>query len=347
MHLPVLTNARHTAESAVSATTATPPPLRDHFGRGIGYLRLSLTKACAMRCLYCRPAMLEQPRDEPQLTPGEIEALVRHLAERHGLSKVRLTGGDPTSRREFKDILARVARVSGIDDLAITTNGLTLRRHAQAYADAGLKRLNISLDTLDPERFATLTGVDQLDRVIEGIDAAKKAGLDPVKLNTVVVRDRNESDLPGLVHFAADRGLEARFIELMPMGPLAEKWAERYVPEFEIWRALEPIVEQAQPLEQGSDAARRYRVRLSDGRWVTVGVITPMSCNFCANCNRIRIASDGTLYPCLMDEPADSLLPAVRPFDGELLDRYLADGLAGKRAEHPHDGFVTMTHIGG
>lgn len=300
-----------------------------------------------MRCTYCRPAMLTQPTDEAQLTPDEIEKLVQHLADRHGLYKVRLTGGDPTSRREFTDILSRVANVPQIQDIAITTNGLTLPKRAQDYADAGLKRINISLDTLDPALFAQLTGLDQLDRVLEGIEAAKAAGLSPIKLNTVVVRNQNEADLPSLVRFAADQGLEARFIELMPMGPLAENWSERYVPEFEMHRQIEPILVDSRSLEQGSDAARRYEVRLDDDRWVTIGFITPMSCNFCASCNRIRIASDGTFYPCLMDEPADSLLPAIRPFDGNLLDEYLARGLAGKRAEHPHDGFVTMTHIGG
>jgi cyclic pyranopterin phosphate synthase len=321
--------------------------LADTLGRSIGYLRLSLTKACAMRCTYCRPAMLTQPKNEAQLTADEIDRLVRHLAEHHGLYKVRLTGGDPTSRPDLTEIIHRVARVPQIEDLAITTNALTLPKRAREYADAGLKRINISLDTLDRERFAALTGLDQRDRVLEGIDAAEQAGLSPIKLNTVVVKDQNEQDLPSLVRFAADRGFEARFIELMPMGPLAEQWAERYVPESRMREIIEPMLIDSRPLEQGSDAARRYEVRLDDGRSATIGFITPMSCNFCASCNRIRVASDGTLYPCLMDEPADSLLPAIRPFDRGELDRLIAKGLAGKRAEHPHDGFVPMTHIGG
>ena len=324
------------------------PPLRDTFGRGVGYLRLSLTKACAMRCTYCRPAKLEHPKDEPMLEADEIETLVRHLAQEHNLSKVRLTGGDPTSRADLTDILARITRVPGIEDVALTTNGLTLPKRAAEYADAGLKRINISLDTLDPQRFAELTGVDGLSRVLEGIEAAQTAGLQSIKLNTVVVKNQNEEDLPDLVRFAAARGLEVRFIELMPMGPLASNWAERYVPEVQMHRVLAPHILDWQLLDQGHDAARRYRVTLNDGRRTTIGFITPMSCNFCASCNRIRVASDGTLYPCLMDAPADSLLPALRPrLDGRKLDALIARGLAGKRAEHPHDGVATMTHIGG
>lgn len=322
--------------------------MQDAHGRHIGYLRLSLTKACAMRCLYCRPATLGQPRGQTLLAPSEIHQLVQHLARRHGLSKVRVTGGDPTSRPELIEILRRIASVAGIEDLAMTTNGLTLARHAGDYVAAGLRRVNISLDTLDPDRFARLTGVDALERVLAGIRAARDAGLGPIKLNTVVVRGHNEGDLIDLVRFGADEGLTVRFIELMPMGPLADQWAERYVPEAAMRERLSPFVAHWEALEQGHDAARRYRVRLRDGRRATIGFITPMSCNFCGACHRIRVAADGALYPCLMDEPRGTLLPAIRPrFDGDALDAILAEGLAQKRAEHPHDGFVTMTHIGG
>lgn len=335
----------------VLPSSAPAPPdgaLVDRLGRGVGYLRLSLTKACAMRCVYCRPARIAGVRGEPTLSPDEIGSLVEHLADRHGLHKVRLTGGDPTSRRELTEIIGRVASVAGVRDLAMTTNGLTLAHRAREYCDAGLRRVNISLDTLHPERFAGLTGVDGLERVLRGIDAAREAGLWPIRLNTVVVRGQNERDLPDLVQFAAANGFEARFIELMPMGPLASSWRRRYVPEADMRAALDPIVRTWSPIEQGHDAARRYRVILEDGSETTVGFITPMSCNFCAACNRIRVAADGVLYPCLMDKPAGSLLPALRPrFDPDLLDAILAGGLRSKRDEHPHDGYAVMTHIGG
>lgn len=322
--------------------------LQDVYGRRIGHLRLSLTKACAMRCTYCRPALLSHPRDEAKLSVDEIEYLVRHLAVHHGLHKVRLTGGDPTSRPELTEIIGRIAAVPGIDDLAMTTNALTLPHRAREYAHAGLHRINISLDTLNPRRFAKLTGVDGLSRVLDGIDAAEAAGLLPIRINCVVVRGQNEQDLPSLVRFAAERGFEVRFIELMPMGPLADQWADRYVPESQMRCQLNEIVRHWQPLEQGHDAARRYGVTLDDGAQATLGFITPMSCNFCAACNRIRVAADGMLYPCLMDKPVHSLLPALRPwFDGARLDDLIAAGLQQKRQEHPHDGFVVMTHIGG
>lgn len=322
--------------------------LSDSTGRRLKYLRLSLTKACAMRCTYCRPERLARHVGSDMLNPEEIERIARHLVDRHGLEKIRLTGGDPSSRRELVQIIQRLAAIEGIHDLALSTNGLTLQRAAHVWAEAGVHRVNVSLDTLDPRRFEQLTGVAGLDRVMDGIDAAARAGLSPIKINTVVVRGENDHDLPSLVGFAADRGLTIRFIELMPMGPLSDQWSERYVPEGEMRERLDPLVESWELLEQGSESARRYRVSLRDGRRATIGFITPMSCNFCANCNRVRIAADGELYPCLMDEPAGSLLPAIRPnFDADHFDALLAAGLNQKADEHPHDGFAVMTHIGG
>lgn len=301
-----------------------------------------------MRCTYCRPTWLEQPRGEAMLTPEEIELLVRHMVDRHGLHKVRLTGGDPTSRRELVEIIERIAGIEGIDDLAMTTNGLTLSRMAKTYADAGLMRINLSLDTLDAPRFARMTGIDGLTRVLRGLDAALDAGLAPIKLNSVVLRGDNDVDMPSLVRFAAAKGIETRFIELMPMGPLVNSWADRYVSEAEMRKRLDPIVDHWHPLDQGHDAARRYRCTLDDGSVAVVGFITPMSCNFCADCNRMRITADGTLYPCLMDEPRGTLLHAIRPtFDPDAIDHAIRDSLKQKQAEHPHDGFVVMTHIGG
>lgn len=346
MRLPVLDSP--TFALPATRRAARRRGLADTHGRRIGYLRLSLTKACSMRCTYCRPEWVRNTRGETLLSVDEIDQLVRHLASRHGLRKVRLTGGDPTSRGELTEIIDRVAAVRGVHDLAMTTNGLTLERRAREYAAAGLRRVNISLDSLHRERFAALTGVDGLPRVLRGIDAAIDAGLWPVRLNTVVVRGHNEQDLPSLVRFAAERELDIRFIELMPMGPLAPRWSDRFVPESRMRIILNSCVVDWAPIEQGHDAARRYRALLDDGREVVVGFITPMSCNFCAACNRVRIAADGALYPCLMDEPVGSILPALRPaFDGDLLDALLLQGLEHKRAEHPHDGHGVMTHIGG
>ena len=322
--------------------------MKDRHDRPIGYLRFSLTAACQMRCTYCRPDWLRGCDRAGELNATEIEAVVQHLVARHGVHKVRLTGGDPTARPDLMEIIERIASIDGVRDLAMTTNGLTLARHAEDYRRAGVQRVNVSLDSLDAGTFKRMTGVDGLNRVLAGIDAALEAGLQPIRLNTVVLAGENDHDLPELVRFAAARGLEIRFIDLMPMGPLADQWAERYVPESRMRQRIDPIVAHWQPIEQGHDSARRFHLRLDDGSRATVGFITPMSCNFCAACNRLRLTSDGKIYPCLMDEPRGSFLPAVRPsFDGDFFDRLLADALSAKAPEHPARGVAVMTTIGG
>ena len=320
----------------------------DHQNRHIGYLRLSLTSACQMRCAYCRPDWLRGCDQSSQMTPTEIESVVRHLVSLHGVHKIRLTGGDPTVRPDLVEIIERIARIDGVCDLAMTTNGLTLARDAEAYRRAGLHRVNVSLDSLDPDTFRRMTGVNGLGIVLRGIDAAIKAGLQPVRLNTVVLAGENEHQLPDLVNYAAVHGLEIRFIELMPMGPLAEQWADLYVPESIMHQRLDPFVEHWQLQEQSHDSARRYHLRLTNGKAVTVGFITPMSCNFCGACNRLRLTADGGIYPCLMDQSQGSFLPALRPvFDPDHFDRLLAGALASKSPEHPAQGVSIMTTIGG
>lgn len=322
--------------------------MRDPFGRTIEYLRLSITKACELRCVYCRPASVSLASDEPELTPGEIESLVRHLVERHALKKVRLTGGEPTNRPDLLEIVQRLGRVGGLEELALTTNGLRLAELAKPLKEAGLKRVNVNLDTLVREKYERMAGADGLPRVLAGIQAAVASGLEPVKLNTVVVRGENEYEIPELTLFAIKNGLEIRFIELMPMGPLAERWQERFVPESEMRQQLSDLVTTWRPSLQGPNPARRYRAGLPFGRKGHVSFVTAMSCPFCNACNRIRIAADGTLYPCLMDRPAGSVLPALRPgLNANLLDELLEKGLGQKAKEHPEVGPGVMTHIGG
>jgi GTP 3',8-cyclase len=322
--------------------------MNNRHDRQISYLRLSLTAACQMRCTYCRPDWLRGGRDANQLTAAEIESVVRHLVSHHGLSKVRLTGGDPTARPDLVEIITRLAGIDGINDLAMTTNGLSLARFASDYAAAGLHRVNLSLDSLDPVTFERMTGIDGLALVRRGIDAAIDAGLKPIRLNTVVLAAENDAELPDLVRFAAERDLQICFIELMPMGPLADHWAERYVPEATMRQRLDPIVTHWRPIALAHDSARRFLLTLDDQRQVTVGFITPMSCNFCAACNRLRLTADGNIYPCLMDEPRGSFMSAVRPaFDGHAFDRLLVKALAAKAPEHPTRGVAVMTTIGG
>jgi len=320
--------------------------MKDGLGRQVRYLRLSLTPACSMRCVYCRPAAYTGGTDG-WLSPTEIQMLVGHLVQRHGLKKVRLTGGEPTARPDLLDIVRRLHSALELSDLAMTTNGLTLARDAAALVDAGLSRVNVSLDSLNVGRSRSMTGVAGLHRVLAGIEAARKAGLSPVKLNTVVVRGENDAELGDLVHFAALEGLEIRFIELMPMGPLASQWQRRFVPESEMRDRMGDTVLRWEPLPYEGGAARRYRAHLKNSV-ATVGFITAMSCNFCAHCDRIRIAADGSYYPCLMDTLTGNILPALRPaFDPAGLDRILANGLRAKATEHPATGVAVMTALGG
>lgn len=323
--------------------------IADSFGRTIDYLRLSLTRACEMRCCYCRPKALSHDRSTAAvLTVDEIVFLVRHLVVHHGLKKVRLTGGEPTARPELAEIVCRLSAIEQIGELVMTTNGLALTRQAAVLAHAGLHRVNVSLDSLDPQTFARITGVDGLDRVLSGIDAALAAGLKPVKLNAVVVHGENDHELPELVRFAAARQLEIRLIELMPMGPLAAQWPERFVPAETMRERLTSTVTAWEPLPAGADSARRFSARLCDGRRVVVGFITAMSSPFCGQCNRVRVASDGTFYPCLMGPAAVSLLPSLRPICNDYaLDRLLQSHLDAKAAQHPASGAAVMTHLGG
>ena len=341
--LPVLDST-----SPLPADSSGEVGMYDRYGRTIRYLRLSLTNACPMRCTYCRPdgALLAHKGD--MMTAGEIAATVDHLVEEHGLRKVRLTGAEPTSRNDFVSIVRRLAGIDDLYELSMTTNALTLARHARTLADAGLSRVNISLDSLRRDRFRRITGIDGLHLVMAGIDAALDAELTPVKVNTVVVRGQNDDELVDLVRFAIDRQVEIRFIELMPMGPLASSWSDRYVPAAEMKDRLGELGLTWNAVPTGNDAARRYRATLPDGQQVNIGFITAMSCPFCDACDRIRIAADGSFYPCLMDRPAGSLLSALRPvIDFDELDYQIERGLLRKAAEHPATGTVTMTDIGG
>jgi cyclic pyranopterin phosphate synthase len=322
--------------------------MQDNLGRTIRYLRLSLTTACQMKCGYCRPAVRSDAASRGLLAPEEIEQIVRRLVACHGVRKVRLTGGDPTARPDLAEIVTRLASLPGSPELTMTTNGLRLPRLARVLADAGLSRVNVSLDSLDPDQFQRITGVDGLERVLAGITALCDAGLSPVKINTVVIRGENEEQPPALVDYAATVGAEIRFIEMMPMGPLAQQWGDRFVPAAEVQRALGRVVASWQPAAQGADSAKCFDATLVDGRPVRIGFVTPMSCHFCGMCDRLRLDAAGEVFPCLMDRSRGSLMPAVRPaFDPQRFDELLAAATSRKAAEHPARGVAVMTCIGG
>ena len=304
-------------------------PLIDGFGRVHRDLRISVTDRCNFRCGYCMPAEGLQwlPRSE-LLTFEEIERVARLLVERHGIDSIRLTGGEPTVRADLSRLVRMLADLDV--DLALTTNGATLGLAAAGLADAGLRRVNVSLDSLRADRFADLTLRNELGRVLDGIDAALAAGLDPVKVNVVVMRGVNDDELVDFARFGRDRGVVVRFIEFMPLDA-DEAWTSRSVV------GVDEIVDQIGevfPLEavaRASAPASRFRYRDGGGE---IGVVASVTRSFCDSCDRVRLTADGQFRNCLfaIDEfDVRSLLRSGATDDevGTMLERAVAAKWAG------------------
>jgi cyclic pyranopterin phosphate synthase len=270
--------------------------LIDSFGRAHNNLRVSVTDRCNLRCTYCMPEDVAFMDRAELLTFEEITHFVR-VAAPLGIDKVRLTGGEPLMRRHLERLVAMLAAVPGVRDLGLTTNGLLLAEHARALYDAGLRRINISLDTLDPDRFRAVSRRDGLGRVLEGIAAAKEAGFGPVKVNAVVIRGLTDVDVVPLARYAREHGLEMRYIEYMPIG--ADAWERgKVVFGHEILEAIEREVCPLVPAEDYDPRAPAMDFRYTDGGG-RVGVIASVSRPFCRSCNRLRLTADGKLRNCL------------------------------------------------
>jgi cyclic pyranopterin phosphate synthase len=274
-----------------------PESLRDPFGRPITYLRLSVTDRCDLRCTYCLPEGF-RGFEEPGhwLTLDEVERLVGAFV-RLGVHKIRLTGGEPLLRRNLCELAARLGRLPGVADLSLSTNATQLRRHADALRQAGVSRINVSLDSLRPERIRAITGRDCLHDILDGLAAATAAGFSPVKVNMVVQGGVNDDEVPEMLAFCMERGFVLRLIETMPMGSTGRSASHLDLQDLkEQLRSRFGLVDGVLP---GGGPAR-YLQSL-DGAF-SVGFITPLSQHFCATCNRVRLAVDGTLYPCLGQE---------------------------------------------
>ena len=283
------------------------PALHDSYGRRVTYLRLSVTDRCNLRCFYCLPRERASSGRHELLALDEIAATVR-VGISLGIEKVRITGGEPLTRPGVVDFVRAIAAVPGVRDLALSTNGTLLAEHAGALRAAGLARVNVSLDSVRPEVFRAVSGRSDLARVIAGIDAARTAGLAPIKLNVVVMRGINDDELPALLAFAADHGAQARLIEYMPLG-LGRRWEASYVSRGKMLERLRPFLADRSPRHQRGDTAAYYPLR--DGG--EVGIISPVSCRFCDRCNRLRLTADGKLRPCLTSEGEVDVRPALRP----------------------------------
>lgn len=286
-------------------------PYQDDFGRGINYLRVSVTDRCNLRCIYCMPAEGIDKRSHTDILRFEEIALVVHAAAEMGVRKVRLTGGEPLARLGLPDLVRMLAAIPGLDDLSMTTNGTLLARHAQALADAGLHRVNLSLDTLRPERFQQITRQGRLEDVWAGLQAAEAAGLTPIKLNMVVIRGVNDDEVADMARRSLTDGWHVRFIELMPIGVNVGWTGGGTMPIAEIRAQVEATLGPLEAVDgpPGNGPARYYRLPEAEG---TVGFIGALSEHFCQACNRLRLTADGRLRPCLMSDDEIDLRAALR-----------------------------------
>ena len=308
--------------------------LIDGFGRRISYVRLSVTDRCDFRCRYCMGEDMQfRPSDE-LLSFGEIEVLVDLLIGR-GVTKLRLTGGEPLVRRGILDLVERLgARLGrGLDELTLTTNGRQLRTAAESLAASGIRRINISLDSLDPERFAFITRRGRLDQVVDGIAAAKAAGL-KVKINMVALRGLNEDEIEPMLRWCASQGFDLTLIETMPLGNVEEDRAAHFLPLDEVKRALMERFTLIPTLARSGGPARYFDVAELG---VRLGLITPISENFCDGCNRIRVTATGTIYGCLGHDQNVELRELLRSGDLAAADAALDLLIAAKPERHRFD----------
>ena len=323
----------------------------DSYGRHLHYLRVSLTDACNLRCVYCMPEDIRFRPASTLMQDDEMLTLIR-VAASLGVDKIRLTGGEPTVRRGVVDLVREIKGIPGIERIVMTTNGLKLTELAEPLAQAGLAQVNISVDSLDPEKFRRITRRGNLDDVWRGIAAAEATGLQPIKLNCVVTRGFNDDEVANLARLSLDNDWEVRFIELMPLGSVADFQQDQVVPSTETKARIEaelgPL--ELMPGHNGHDPARPYRLPGARGR---LGFISSVSEPFCAGCNRLRLTADGKLRLCLLrDDEADLLTPLRAGADFESLRRLMADAAYGKPWGHrleEHDIATSreMSQIGG
>ncbi len=273
--------------------------LKDRFGRVHDYLRISVTDRCNLRCVYCMPE--EGMEFEPEgnlLTFEEIAEVVRVLAG-YGVRKLRLTGGEPLVRKNLEQLIERLSAIDGIEDIALTTNAIHFASRAEKLRKAGLTRINVSLDSLRADRFSLITRGGDLSRVLASLEAAYRVGLDPIKLNVVLMKGMNDDEIEDFLKLTLERSLHVRFIEYMPIGHDDDGWKTKYISLNTVLERCEEIGWQVEPLErsvQGNGPSQNFRIAGAAG---TFGLIHPVSDHFCETCNRLRLTADGNIKPCL------------------------------------------------
>jgi cyclic pyranopterin phosphate synthase len=326
--------------------------MKDGLGRRVEYLRISVTDRCNLRCTYCIPeeGLPWLPRKE-LLSYEEISRLVGVFLQR-GVRKVRLTGGEPTVRSDLLTLVRKIGSRPEIRDLALSTNGLQLRRLAGPFAAAGLSRVNVSLDSLDPRRFREITRGGDLERVLDGLVAAEEAGLDPVKLNVVAQRGVNDEEVEDFARLTRRHPWHVRFIELMPLTGNAGDHERQFLSTAEVLERIRGVAEiEPAPAPRASGPASHYRFPGAPG---TVGVISPLSEGFCESCNRVRLTADGRLRLCLYGDEDVDLRGPMREgaTDRELLS-LIDEGMAAKPERHhldlasPASRLIALSQVGG
>lgn len=302
--------------------------MNDRYGRKIEYLRISVTDRCNLRCRYCMPeeGIIDKKSHSDMLTLEEIYEVVKACASL-GVNKVRITGGEPLTRKGITGLIKKISKIEGIKDIAMTTNGLLLKNYAKELKEAGLKRVNVSLDTMDEEKYKYITRFGSLKDILEGIDEAKKIGLLPLKINVVLVGGFNDDEIEDFVKLTLKEDIQVRFIELMPIGQ-ASSWArENFISNTQVldrFKDLIPI-----PREDKSSPAEYYRLPGAKGM---VGLINPISHQFCSNCNRLRLTADGKIKPCLHSNQEIDVREAIK--SGGNLEEIIIKAIWSKPQEH-------------
>lgn len=305
--------------------------LADSFGRRISYLRLSVTDRCDFRCRYCMSERMQFLPKREILSLEELAALADAFIAR-GIRRIRLTGGEPLVRRGIEDLVRTIGRRigDGLDELTITTNGSQLRQHASALADAGVRRINVSLDSLDPDRFGFITRGGNLATVLDGIVAARDAGL-AVKINMVALKELNEGEIESMLRWCAAEGHDLTLIETMPLGEVEDDRTDRYLPLDGVRRDLEQRFTLS-PIDYRTGGPARYvRVEELDAK---LGLITPLTNNFCDGCNRVRVTATGQIYMCLGHDDRLDLRRALREGEPGEIDRLLDQAMRMKPERH-------------
>jgi cyclic pyranopterin phosphate synthase len=329
--------------------------MKDSFGRSIDYLRISVIDHCNLRCVYCMPLRGLSFVPSPELlTAAEIESVVE-AAVSLGFHKFRLTGGEPTLRPEIVEIVERVAAVAGVADLSMTTNAVLLPRLARPLAKAGLRRINVHVDTLHPERLKRLMRFGTVEEIEAGMAAAEDAGLRPLKLNCVVTRDYNDEDVVGLARRARERSWHVRFIELMPFGggETAHVALSQFVPSRETRNRIEAELGPLEPIANASASDEARNFRFADGSPGVVGFISPVSEPYCGACNRMRLTADGRFHLCLLNDDELDVKAVLRAGGGtSAVAAVLARAVAQKPTGHRLDEGIStedrsMFQIGG